>query len=53
MKNLFLVVENEGKRIGNEVSLKVRNLEVRLDYQSIIENLSFKVKRGGPNNFRP
>jgi len=35
--------------------LKVRNLNVRLDHQSIIENLSFEVKRGdtltilGPN----
>ena len=39
----------------NEFILKVRNLNVRLDHQSIIENLSFEVKRGnvltilGPN----
>jgi zinc transport system ATP-binding protein len=41
--------------MGNELILKVRNLNVRLDHQSIIENLSFEVKRGdaltilGPN----
>lgn len=41
--------------MGNEFILKVRNLNVRLDHQSIIENLSFEVKRGdaltilGPN----
>ncbi len=39
----------------NEFILKVRNLNVRLDHQSIIENLSFEVKKGdaltilGPN----
>jgi len=49
------MVENEGKRMENEFILKVRNLNVRLDHQSIIENLSFEVKRGdtltilGPN----
>jgi zinc transport system ATP-binding protein len=37
------------------VILKVRNLNVKLDHQSIIENLSFEVKKGevltilGPN----
>ena len=41
--------------MGNELILKVRNLNVRLDHQSIIENLSFEVKKGevltilGPN----
>ncbi|MGB9629160.1 MAG: metal ABC transporter ATP-binding protein [Thermodesulfobacteriota bacterium] len=41
--------------MGNEIILKVRNLNVILDHQSIIENLSFDVKRGdaltilGPN----
>jgi zinc transport system ATP-binding protein len=41
--------------MGNEFILKVRNLNVRLDHQSIIENLSFEVKKGevltilGPN----
>jgi len=41
--------------MGNEIILKVRNLNVRLDYQSIIENLYFEVKKGevltilGPN----
>lgn len=41
--------------MGNEFILKVRNLNVRLDHQNIIENLSFEVKRGdtltilGPN----
>jgi zinc transport system ATP-binding protein len=41
--------------MGNESILKVRNLNVRLDHQSIIENLSFEVKKGevltilGPN----
>jgi len=49
------MVENGGKRMENEFILKVRNLNVRLDHQSIIENLSFEVKRGdaltilGPN----
>jgi zinc transport system ATP-binding protein len=49
------MVENEEKRMENEFILKVRNLNVRLDHQSIIENLSFEVKRGdaltilGPN----
>src|SRR4030042_412775 len=49
------MVENERKRMENEFILKVRNLNVRLDHQSIIENLSFEVKRGdaltilGPN----
>jgi zinc transport system ATP-binding protein len=39
----------------NELILKVRNLNVTLDHQTIIENLSFEVKRGnvltilGPN----
>lgn len=41
--------------MGNELILKVTNLNVRLDHQSIIENLSFEVKKGevltilGPN----
>jgi zinc transport system ATP-binding protein len=41
--------------MGNELILKVRNLNVRLDHQSIIENLSFEVRKGevltilGPN----
>jgi zinc transport system ATP-binding protein len=41
--------------MGKELILKVRNLSVRLDHQSIIENLSFEVKKGevltilGPN----
>jgi len=41
--------------MGNELILKVRNLNVRLDHQSIIENLSLEVKKGevltilGPN----
>jgi zinc transport system ATP-binding protein len=49
------MVENEEKRMGNGFILKVRNLNVRLDHQSIIENLSFEVKKGdvltilGPN----
>lgn len=49
------MVENEGKRMEKEFVLKVINLNVRLDHQSIIENLSFEVKRGdvltilGPN----
>jgi ABC-type Mn2+/Zn2+ transport system ATPase subunit len=49
------MIENEGKRTGNGFILKVRDLNVRLDHQSIIENLSFEVKRGnvltifGPN----
>src|SRR4030042_1853679 len=49
------MVENERKRMENEFILKVRNLNVRLDHQSIIESLSFEVKRGdaltilGPN----
>jgi zinc transport system ATP-binding protein len=43
------------KKMGNDFILKVRNLNVMLDHQSIIENLSFKVKSGnvltilGPN----
>jgi zinc transport system ATP-binding protein len=49
------VDENEGKGMGNEIILKVRNLNVMLDRQSIIEKLSFEVKKGdvltilGPN----
>jgi zinc transport system ATP-binding protein len=41
--------------VGNDLALKVANLNVRLDNQPIIENLSFQVKRGdvitilGPN----
>ncbi|HBR21528.1 MAG TPA: hypothetical protein DD713_03010 [Nitrospiraceae bacterium] len=41
--------------MGNDLVLKVTNLNVRLDNQNIIENLSFQVKRGvvitilGPN----
>jgi zinc transport system ATP-binding protein len=41
--------------MGNDLVLKVTNLDVRLDNQPIIENLSFQVKRGdvitilGPN----
>jgi zinc transport system ATP-binding protein len=41
--------------VGNDLVLKVTNLNVRLDNQPIIENLSFQVKRGdvvtilGPN----
>ena len=31
--------------MGNEFILKVGNLNVRLDHQSIIENLFFQVKR--------
>src|SRR4030043_1806954 len=49
------MVENEGKKMENEFILKVRNVNVLLNNQSIIENLSFEVKRGdaltilGPN----
>jgi zinc transport system ATP-binding protein len=41
--------------MDNELILRVRDLDVRLDHQTIIENLSFEVKRGdvltilGPN----
>jgi len=44
-----------GHGMGNEAILKVRNLNVSLNHQSIIENLSFEVKKGevltilGPN----